>query len=188
MSLLGRLIWLLIKRLRVPRCHPLATLRVQSRALPNDLDLNMHVNNGRYLTFADLGRMDWFIRTGSLQEARKQKCMPVIGDVTARFIRQLKAFDRFYVESRLLGWDHKWAYIEHKILDKKNRVTAIVVIRGMFWNRKTGGLAPQELLDATGNGHIEQPELPEWVQTWANSLAELSAQSRQERAEQEAAN
>lgn len=186
MSLLGRLIWVLLRRSRVPRCNPLDTLRVQSRALPQDLDLNFHVNNGRYLTFADLGRMDWFIRTGSYQVARAQKCMPVIGDVTARFIRQLKAFDRFYVETRLLGWDHKWAYLEHKILDKQNRVAAIVVVRGMFWNRQTGGMEPQALLDATGNGHIEQPELPEWVQSWAESLAQLSAQSRKERAAAEA--
>lgn len=181
MSLLGRLIWILLKRSRTPRCNPLDTLRVQSRALPHDLDLNMHVNNGRYLTFADLGRMDWFIRTGCFQVARAQKCIPVIGDVTARFIRQLKAFDRFYVESRLLGWDHKWAYLEHKILDKHDRVAAIVVIRGMFWNKKTGGMKPQELLDATGNGHMEAPELPQWVQTWAQGLSELSEQSRRER-------
>ena len=169
-------------RSRTPRCNLLDTLRVQSRALPHDLDLNMHVNNGRYLTFADLGRMDWFIRTGCFQVARANKSIPVIGDVTARYIRQLKAFDRFYVESRLLGWDHKWAYLEHKILDKQDRVAAIVVIRGMFWNKKTGGMTPQDLLDATGNGHIDAPALPEWVQTWAKGLGELSEQSRRERA------
>src|SRR6185503_3961101 len=28
------------------------------RVWPNDLDLNIHVNNGRYLTLMDLGRMD----------------------------------------------------------------------------------------------------------------------------------
>ena len=107
MSLLGRLAWILIKRARVGRIHPLDKLRVRSRVMPQDLDLNLHVNNGRYLTFADLGRMDWFIRTGCFQAARKEKCIPVIGDATARFIRQLRAFDRFYVETQLLGWNEK---------------------------------------------------------------------------------
>lgn len=182
MNLLFRLLWILFKRRHQPRCHPLDTLRVQSRALPNDLDLNFHVNNGRYLTFADLGRMDWFVRTGCFQVARKEKYIPVIGDASARFIRQVKAFDRFYVESRLLGWDEKWAYLEHKILDKNDRITAIVVIRGMFWHRKKGGLAPQKLIEmaAPHEKILVSPELPPWVQKWAESLATLSAQARAE--------
>lgn len=186
MSLLGRLLWILFTRRGTPRSHPLAMLRVQSRAFPHDLDLNLHVNNGRYLTFADLGRMDWFIRSGTFKVARKEKCIPVIGDVTARFIRQLRAFDRFYVETQLLGWDEKWAYLEHKILDKQNRVAAIVVVRGMFWNKKTGGMTPQHLVAATGHEGITSPELPEWVQTWAQGLAQLSEQSRRERAAEQA--
>ncbi|WP_165831930.1 thioesterase family protein [Aliidiomarina sp. B3213] len=148
---------------------------MRSRVMPHDLDLNFHVNNGRYLTFADLGRMDWFIRTGCFQAARKEKCMPVIGDVTARFIRQLKAFDRFYVETELLGWSEKWAYIQHTILDKQNRPAAIVVVRGMFWSKEKGGMKPVDLLAATGNHSLTSPELPEWVQKWEDSLNTLSA-------------
>jgi len=143
--------------------------------MPQDLDLNLHVNNGRYLTFADLGRMDWFIRTGCFQAARKEKCIPVIGDATARFIRQLRAFDRFYVETQLLGWNEKWAYLEHRILDQQDRLVAIVVVRGMFWNKQTGGMTPQQLLASTGNAHLENLELPLWVQRWEESLNTLSA-------------
>src|SRR5690554_674971 len=181
MNLMLRLIWILLKRARVPRTNPLQKLRVRSRALPNDLDLNMHVNNGRYLSFADLGRVDWFVRSGCLQVARKEKAIPVIGDATARFIRQLKAFDRFYIETRLLGWNEKWAYLEHRILDQHDRLAAIVVIRGMFWSKKKGGMTPAELLAGTGHPNLVSPELPEWVASWQQSLTELSEQSRKER-------
>ena len=177
MNLVLRLIWILLKRARVGRTHPLQKLRVRSRALPNDLDLNMHVNNGRYFSFADLGRVDWFVRSGCLQVARKEKAIPVIGDATARFIRQLKAFDRFYVETKLLGWNEKWAFLEHKILDDKDRLVAIVVIRGMFW-RKKGGLTPAELLAATGHSNLESPTLPGWVAHWSQTLDELTAQGK----------
>lgn len=177
MNLVLRLIWILLKRARVLRTNPLQKLRVRSRALPNDLDLNMHVNNGRYLSFADLGRVDWFVRSGCLEVARKEKAIPVIGDATARFIRQLKAFDRFYVETQLLGWNEKWAFLEHKILDDKDRLVAIVVIRGMFW-RKKGGLTPAELLEATGHPDLESPELPRWVAHWSQTLDELTAQGK----------
>ena len=32
------------------------------RVLPNDLDSNLHMNNGRYLTIMDLGRTDALLR------------------------------------------------------------------------------------------------------------------------------
>lgn len=177
MNLFLRLLWILFKRRKAGRTHPLETLRVRSRALPNDLDFNVHVNNGRYLSFADLGRVDWFFRSGCLQVARKHKAIPVIGDATARFMKQLKAFDRFYVETRLLGWNHKWAFLEHKILTKDNQLAAIVVIRGMFWN-KQGGLTPQELFEATGHGHLDSPELPAWVAHWAQTLDQLTQSAK----------
>ena len=70
----------------------LATTRVCLRVWPNDLDLNVHVNNGRYLALADIGRMHWFVRTGVLGVARQQKAFPVVGDAIAKFRHDLKVF------------------------------------------------------------------------------------------------
>ncbi|RUO38122.1 thioesterase [Aliidiomarina shirensis] len=185
MNLLIRLFWILLSRRKEPQCGAFDTLRVCSRVYPNDLDLNMHVNNGRFLTFADLGRVDWFFRSGAWGVARKKGFIPVIGDVNARFIRQLKAFDRFYVETRLLGWDDKWAFLEHKILDKNDRVAGLIVVRGMFWSKKHGGLKPVDLIEATGNAKseelLESPALPEWVEKWRETLDSLSATARKEK-------
>ena len=70
----------------------LATTRIRLRVWPNDLDFNLHVNNGRYLALADIGRVHWFVRTGVLGIARQHKAFPVIGDATAKFRRGLKNF------------------------------------------------------------------------------------------------
>lgn len=86
----------------------LATTRIHLRAWPNDLDFNFHVNNGRYLTLADIGRMHWFVRTGMLKIARQQQAFPVVGDAIAKFRRDLKPFQQFEIRTRLVGWDHKW--------------------------------------------------------------------------------
>jgi acyl-CoA thioesterase FadM len=51
----------------------LATTRIRLRVWPNDLDFNLHVNNGRYLALADIGRVHWFVRTGVLGIARQHK-------------------------------------------------------------------------------------------------------------------
>ena len=41
----------------------LATTRVRLRVWPNDLDYNLHVNNGRYLALAHISGVHWFVRT-----------------------------------------------------------------------------------------------------------------------------
>jgi len=86
----------------------LATTCIRLRVWPNDLDYNLHVNNGRYLAFADIGRLHWVVRTGMLGLARQHKAFPVIGDATAKFRRDLKVFQTFEIHTRLMGWDSKW--------------------------------------------------------------------------------
>lgn len=178
MSLFLRLFLVLFFQSRGKTAGLLDSTVVHSRVMPNDLDLNRHVNNGRVFTFADLGRMDWFTRTGCLKAALKNGWMPIIGDATGRFIKQLTLFERFSVESRMLGWGEKWAFMEHRILNARGELAGVVVIRGMFWSRKQGAVAPQRLLAATGQAVQPSPALPLWVQTWAESLEQLSASAR----------
>ena len=54
----------------------LATTRVRLRVWPNDLDFNLHVNNGRYLALANIGGAHWFVRTGSLGNFPKAQGVP----------------------------------------------------------------------------------------------------------------
>lgn len=178
MSLFLRLFLILMFQSRGRKAGALDSTVVHSRVMPNDLDLNRHVNNGRVFTFADLGRVDWFVRTGLMRAALKHGWMPIIGDATGRFIKQLTLFERFSVESRMLGWGEKWAFMEHRILNRHNQLAGIVVIRGTFWSRKDGSVPPRRLIEAAGLEADESPELPDWVQTWAQSLEQLSAAAR----------
>lgn len=178
MSLFLRLFLVLMFQSRGKTATPLDTTTVWSRVMPNDLDLNRHVNNGRVLTLADLGRIDWFLRTGLLRVALKRGWAPIVGDATARFVKELKLFERFRIDSRLLGWGVKWTFLEHRIYRKDGQLAAIVVIRGMFHGGRQGAVPPATLLEATGHGVIISPELPPWVQTWAASLDQLSESVR----------
>ncbi|MBJ7417049.1 MAG: thioesterase family protein, partial [Niveispirillum sp.] len=49
------------------RVEPLGTSILGFRVWLNDIDTNLHMNNGRYFTIADLGRVDLMIRTGMLK-------------------------------------------------------------------------------------------------------------------------
>src|ERR1700722_1818593 len=57
-----RLIRVGIGLIGASRVDMFSPTRVSLRVWPNDLDVNFHVNNGRYLALADIGRLHWFVR------------------------------------------------------------------------------------------------------------------------------
>jgi len=138
-----------------------ATTCVRLRVWPNDLDFNLHVNNGRYLTLADLGRMHWFWRTGMLGVALRYKAYPVVGDAIAKFRRDLRAFQSFEIHSRLIGWDHKWGFLEHRFV-RGGRVIGVVAIRGVFKGPE-GTVEPGKFLEGLAHAATASPELPAWA-------------------------
>ncbi|HEX8430337.1 MAG TPA: thioesterase family protein, partial [Longimicrobium sp.] len=72
MNLVLRLFYVALAALRRPRLRPLDLSVVTFRVFPNDLDVNFHMNNGRYLTLMDLGRLDLLLRLGILRELRRR--------------------------------------------------------------------------------------------------------------------
>ena len=154
----------------------LATTRVYLRVWPNDLDFNVHVNNGRYLALADIGRMHWSVRTGVLAVARQQKAFPVIGDALAKFRHDLRVFQTFEIHTRLIGWDRKWGFIEHRFV-RMDRVIGVVAIRGVF-KGPDGPVSPEVLLARLA--HAPSPELPEWANRFHQGGELLSELLRQE--------
>jgi acyl-CoA thioesterase FadM len=171
-----RLIYLLLFGSR-GRIGVLDTARLRMRVWPGDLDLNFHANNGRYLTMADLGRLDWFRRTGLLQIALRQRAQPLVGDALAKFRRDLRLFQTFEMHTRFLGWDERWGFLEHRFV-RGGRVLGVVVIRGMFRNA-AGPLKPDELVSTLGVAH-DSPPLPEWVLSWHRACEDLSGTLRAE--------
>jgi acyl-CoA thioesterase FadM len=159
------------------KVHLLATTRVCLRVWPNDLDFNVHVNNGRYLALADIGRVHWFVRTGVLGVARQRKAFPVVGDAIAKFRHDLKVFETFEIHTRLIGWDRKWGFIEHRFV-RKDRIIGVVAIRGVF-KGPDGPVDPRVLLAGVGH-RAPSPALPEWINDFNQSAELLSELLREE--------
>jgi acyl-CoA thioesterase FadM len=174
--------WLRLSRVGLgligsPRVELFATTRVRLRAWPNDLDVNLHVNNGRYLALADIGRMHWFVRTGVLEIARQQKAFPVVGDVLAKFRRDLKVFQTVEIHTRLLGWDHRWGFLEHRFV-RNDRVIGVVAVRGVF-KGPAGALDPGTLLTGLAVA-AQSPQLPEWTNSFLQTSELLRELLREE--------
>ncbi len=180
MSLLIRLFLVFFTQTRGRRAANLFDpQRVHSRALPNDLDLNGHVNNGRLMTYIDFGRIDWLYKVGALGYAYRRRFIPIIGDISVRFLRPLKAFERFTIETRVLGWTENWAYFEHRLLKRDGRPVLLLVNRGKFWSASQGSLPVSEVIAGMASWpDVVSPPLPDWVQSWARSLDELKADTQ----------
>jgi acyl-CoA thioesterase FadM len=174
--------WLRLFRVVVPSIFQskvplLATTCVRICVWPNDLDFNFHLNNGRYLALADIARIHWFIRTGMLAVARRHAAFPVVGDVVAKFRRDLRAFRSFEIHTRLIGWDSKWGFLEHRFV-RAGRVVAVVAIRGVF-KGPSGSIEPAVLVQ--GVAHTgPAPEMPEWANRFHRSSDRLSDLLREE--------
>lgn len=68
-----------------------------------DLDLNLHMNNARYLSAMDVGRWDLTVRSGLLVAALRRRMQPVIVDLDIRFRRELRPGARFTLVTRYDG-------------------------------------------------------------------------------------
>lgn len=148
---------------------PTAVGRVSVRTLPTDIDLLGHMNNGRYGSLFDLGRFDLLIRTGIWDVFTRKGWYAVVASETITFRKSLQLWQRFTVESRLLGHDDKSAYLMHRaVVD--GEVYAEMIVRARFL-RRSGGIVPHEELFQELHRPDNLPELAPWVVEWAASSA-----------------
>lgn len=177
MNLWFRLLNMLLRRPWRQSVDPFATTVIAMRVWPLDLDLNFHVTNGRYFTMADVGRMDYVLKTGAYRTALRHKAVPIVGDVWGKFRRELRLFERFEIHTRMLGWDEKWLFVEHRFMSK-GRVVGVVIMRGVF-RAGRGPLPPIEIVRDLGVPE-QSPALPDWLQRWSDSCDGLSIDLRSE--------
>jgi len=164
MVLLFRTLWkALTLRFRTP-LEPLGISVLHFRVWPNDLDVNIHMNNGRFLSIMDLGRFDLSFRTGLGRAMLKHRWKPLVGALSMRYRRGLDPFERYELHTRLLGWDAKWFYLEQRFL-KGGELAAEGLVKALF-RGSHGNVSTSEVVDRMGYKGPE-PELPEAVRRWA---------------------
>lgn len=174
MNLLVRLIRVLLTSRARGVLAPLGESVVPFRVWPFDVDLNLHMNNGRYLSLMDLGRLDLIIRVGLMREVRRRRWMPLVGSATIRYRRSLAPFQRYHLHTRIVGWDEKWFFIEQRFVSR-GELVAVGFIKGLF--RAPGGnVAPAQILSAVGHPG-PSPDLPIGVVAWQQAERRLAEQT-----------
>lgn len=175
MNLYFRLLLLLIKRLlrRHKQTHIRQDTILHLRVLPNDLDLNCHMNNGRYLTIMDLGRIDYMIKNGLLTPVLRNKWFPVISAAHMCYFRPLNLFNAYKLRTTLESWDDKW-YIITQRFEKNGKIYAIGVVRGLFRDKK-GSIPMPTILKHLNLEHESPPRLFSEAEMWLSYLSHKKA-------------
>jgi acyl-CoA thioesterase FadM len=154
------------------RLSALEESRIRFLCWPGDLDANWHMNNGRYLTLMDLGRLDLTLRSGLIRALVKRRWNPVAGGVMIRYRRPLKLFERVELRTRALGWDEKWFYMDQRIYNAEGKLASVALVKALFLG-PGGPVVPEEIARAMGH-EAGSPELPASVGAWKQSEGVLS--------------
>lgn len=170
MNMFLRMIVVLVRARLSRKGDPLGPGRIPLRVRPTDLDPLGHMNNGVYFSIFDLGRIDLMLRSGMYQRFRDAGWFGVVTAETGTFRRELKPFRRFELDTRVLGWDERHLYYEHRIFSG-GRMATSAVIQIRFLSRTGERIEPQRVMDLLPEVP-ERPELPAWVTDWAKSSFE----------------
>ena len=121
---------------------PLDTATTPFRVWPHDLDVNRHMNNGRYATLMDLGRVDLMVRAGVAGALLRAGMHPVVTAQHITYRRSLAPFERFTIETRVSGWDERSIYLDQRFVRADGEEAARGVLQTLFLDG--GGRVPTE--------------------------------------------
>ena len=171
-----------------PRLDLAAVSRIGFRVWPTDIDLLMHMNNGRYLSYMDLGRVDLTERTGLSRVLESHGIHAVVGAQTITYRKSLQLFQRFTIESRLIGTDERAFYVEQRFV-VRGEVYARAIVRGRLISKTTGTMKVAELKDVTGHDWASwkvSPEIAAWAEQFKLPATRADAPSEWEEASADA--
>lgn len=142
---------------------------ISFRVWPTDLDANIHMNNGRYLSIMDLGRLDYMARIGMMSPVLRHRWMPVLSSAIIRYRIPLHPFQKFQLQTRVVWWDEKWFYMEQRFIinggQKHGAVAALAFIKGSLYDRREQSTVPTKTLTAM-MGLSQAPEQPSHIASW----------------------
>ena len=143
--------------------------RMSLRVLPTDLDILGHMNNGVYFSIMDLGRMDLMIRSGMWAKLLAKGYYPVMAHESGTFRRSLRPWQRFILESRIVGYDDKAVYVEQRFV-VDGEIYASAMTRGRFLKKSGGTVSMAELSELTGVD-VTTMAPPAWIAPWVAAVS-----------------
>ena len=139
--------------------------RINLMVLPQDIDPFMELNNGRYVTLLDLGRFSLGARVNIASFLKRNNWSLTIVGTYNEYRYRLRLFQRFILQTKIIGYDDKWFYFFQKA--ERNGKTHMASVVKFAYTSKEGLVMPKVVISAMGIKY-EPNKLP----TWINELTE----------------
>ena len=148
---------------------PLDESVVRLRVWPHEADWSS-VHQAIYLLYMELGRWDVAVRSGLGRWMLKQRCAGILGAQMIRYHFPLKRFQAFELHTRVLGWDERWFFMEHRV-ESRGRILAVGCVQIMFRDRRGKRVQPATAILACGADVSSPPlgVLPEMLAAFADT-------------------
>ncbi len=169
MNIWVRILMTLVRSIFQPKIAPTGLLKTHMIVGPTEADLRF-VGNARYMLFMEVGRLELMLRTGIFRHARNHRWTPLVVSQTIRYVRPLRRFQRFTLMTRLVAWDEKWFFIEHKIM-REGQIAAFGAAKCCF--RGPDGVVPPAAAFAALGVSAAPGPLPRYATLWTESEADL---------------
>ncbi|CEG38523.1 Predicted thioesterase [Plasmopara halstedii] len=127
------------------RKHLFAISKVYGRVGLMDIDRNGHYNNARFLRECGFGRRNLWQHNGIWRIITAANGNLVVGSQSVRYRRELSLGQAYIMETRLICWDKRAFYVEHRFVTKNIKgdfVNAIVFVK----NTVLGALTPMQIV------------------------------------------
>ena len=169
MNKLLRTVWAMIRSRRRPKLSILDTAALDLRVRLTDIDILRHMNNGVYLSIADLGRMDLLVRSGVWAIFQDRGWYPVVANATISYRKSLDLGARYQLQTRMVGIDDRAVFMEQRFV-VDGEIHARLFLRGRFLKRSGGTVSVEEIAAATGIDPADLP-VPAWLDRWTADVA-----------------
>ena len=133
---------------------------INLRVLPQDIDLFMELNNGRYVTLLDLGRFSYGAKVNMGKFLKKNNWSLTIVGTYNEYRHRLRLFQKFILETKIIGYDKNWFYFFQKI--QRNNKTHMASIVKFSYTSSTGLVMPKDVIKAMDLNYNPY-QLPDWV-------------------------
>ncbi|WP_244302811.1 acyl-CoA thioesterase [Leucobacter coleopterorum] len=146
--------------------------RSRFRVWPTDLDLLQHMNNGKYLSVMDVARFDLIQRNGTMKVFKRENWYPVVVGQTISYRKSLNPWQRFWIESKIIGFDEQAVYMEQRFVrpdaDRAPEIYARAYVRARILRRGGGVVPVAEILEKTG-ARAEDFDLSDDILAWGQA-------------------
>ncbi|MCA9489558.1 MAG: thioesterase family protein [Myxococcales bacterium] len=103
-----------LARAAVSSRAPVSRRRMRVRL--GDVDTNLHMNQAAYARVAELGRVDWLVRSGALKRWRGAGCNPIVAEQRLIYRRELRPLQRYVIDTRAVVLDGRLLRVDHHLL------------------------------------------------------------------------